>query len=506
MNKRSFSGTKLYKIFLIIFLVLLSILPRSIEVLNGNSIFLLDQGRDYLAVKNIVVNHKLTLIGSEVGGGMAGIQGIFHGPFHFYFLAIPFILFNGNPWGGTLLMFIFGLLTIGVGFIFGKRVFGTPIGGICMSLLIAISPPLIAQSRFVWNPHPSSFFILLALYFTYLLYKRQKRYFFLAAFFAGFIYNFETAIAAPISLTLLIYSVYLLKWSHIKHYFSLFGGFVMAYSPFFLFEFRHGFQGTKGIVSYLFLHTDNEKISFIANHLGSFSLNFIDTFPKQFLFPETFFLVLYILAFFYFVYKEKRLPMRRFSLFLLLLIGITFVLISFVRSYVFPYYFIHLNFVYIFIFSYVLISAYKQKRIKIWIVFAIFYLVFLATAVINIAQTFQKDYKDYGGMVKVKGKLDAIDYIYRDARNRSFGLFIFHPPVYTDPYDYLIWWYGGRKYNYIPRKEKEGTFYLLIEPDRSKPWSYRGWLETVIKTGKILYTKELPSGFIIQKRIANESL
>ena len=78
----------------------------------------------------------------------------------------------------------------------------------------------------------------------------------------------------------------------------------------------------------------------------------------------------------------------------------------------------------------------------------------------------------------------------------------FTPPVYTYAYDYLIWWYGNRNYNYIPHKEKKGIFYLLMEPDSSKPWSYKGWLETVIKTGTILETKELPSGFVVQKRYA----
>jgi hypothetical protein len=111
-----------------------------------------------------------------------------------------------------------------------------------------------------------------------------------------------------------------------------------------------------------------------------------------------------------------------------------------------------------------------------------------------------RDYSDYGGVSKIKGKIDAIDYIYKDAKGKPFGLFVFAPPVYTYPYDYLIWWYGGRKYNYSPYKQKKGDVYFLIEPDPSKPWSYKGWLETVIKNGTILKTVNLPSGFIIQER------
>ena len=82
----------------------------------------------------------------------------------------------------------------------------------------------------------------------------------------------------------------------------------------------------------------------------------------------------------------------------------------------------------------------------------------------------------------------------------NFNLLVFTPAVYTDAYGYLIFWHGGKKYGYIPGKEKTSTFYLLIEPDRSKPWSYKGWLETVIKTGNIIETTTLPTGLIVQKR------
>ena len=41
------------------------------------------------------------------------------------------------------------------------------------------------------------------------------------------------------------------------------------------------------------------------------------------------------------------------------------------------------------------------------------------------------DISDYGGTAKLKGKVDAIDYIYNDARGEQFGLFVFSPPVIT---------------------------------------------------------------------------
>ena len=132
------------------------------------------------------------------------------------------------------------------------------------------------------------------------------------------------------------------------------------------------------------------------------------------------------------------------------------------------------------------------------------YIIFFLSFVDKTIFFYKNDFNDSGGTHKIKGKINAIDYIYKDSKGKQFGLLIFTPPVYTYVYDYLIWWYGEKKYNYAPHKEKKGEFYLLIEVDPEKPWSYKGWLETVIKTGDVIYTKTLPSGFIIQKRVQNE--
>lgn len=492
--------TRIISVILSILLLFLSFVPRVIEVLNRNFIFLLDQGRDYMAVKNIVLNHKFTLIGSEVGSGMAGIQGVFHGPFYFYLLSIPFVLFDGDPYGGVILMFIFGILTIIAAFILGRKIFNSTIGGLIVALLVAVSPPLIAQSRFIWSPHPSSFFIVLALYFTYLFFEKKKQYFFLAALFTGFIYNFEIAIAAPMSIALVIYSAYVLKLKYFKNYFSLFAGFFLAYSPFILFQLRHEFQSLRGLINYL-LHLHNASTPYLSNHYYSFLLNFFDTFPKQSFVPTPLLYIIFIASIVFFMIQERDSKMRQFFVFLSVVIGMTFFMLSFLRNYVFPYYLIHLNFVYIFFLSYILISSFVKRQLTVQLLLSLLFFIFLASAMVHAVYTVRHDYSDYGGMSKIRGKIDAIRAIYNDAKGERFGLLTFAPPVYTYPYDYLVDWYARKEFHYVPHNEKRGVFYLLIEKDLAQPWTYKGWLETVIKTGEVIYTKELPSGFIIQKRI-----
>jgi hypothetical protein len=135
------------------------------------------------------------------------------------------------------------------------------------------------------------------------------------------------------------------------------------------------------------------------------------------------------------------------------------------------------------------------------IIVGLFFFLLLFGHIQQTIHFYQSDYHDYGGTNKIRGKIDAIRFIYQDAKGKPFNLLVFTPPVYTYPYDYLLWWYGQRTYGYMPGKDKKGTLYLLIDVDNTKPWSYVGWLETVIKSGKTVATWTLPSGFIVEKRI-----
>src|SRR5579871_1266589 len=100
-------------------LVFFSGLIRFVPLFQGNVPFLFDQGRDMLAVKQIVVGHKLTLIGP-----FTGLQGVFQGPLHYYLLAIPFIITKGNLFAEYGLMVVLSLIGIVLCYFIGKHISG----------------------------------------------------------------------------------------------------------------------------------------------------------------------------------------------------------------------------------------------------------------------------------------------------------------------------------------------------------------------------------------------
>jgi len=151
-------------------------------------------------------------------------------------------------------------------------------------------------------------------------------------------------------------------------------------------------------------------------------------------------------------------------------------------------------------FGYILYAAYVQKKKYIVYVLVGFLGLLSVLSITHGIKDFRNDYYDYGGISKMQGKKDAVDYIYKDAAGKPFGLFIFTPGVFTYPYDYAFSWYGAKKYGYLPTQSKDDLFYLLIEEDKYNEWAVKGWMDSVIREGEVSKTETLKSGFIVQKR------
>src|SRR3989338_6846681 len=117
-----------YPLPIIIFI--LGFLLRAQETLSNNFLFLIDQGRDMMAVKSIIFDHHLTLIGPYTS-----LQGVFQGPLYYYLLSIPTFLTNGNPWGGVLLMLLISLSVMIISFFWMKKLFDAKAAVITLFLL-----------------------------------------------------------------------------------------------------------------------------------------------------------------------------------------------------------------------------------------------------------------------------------------------------------------------------------------------------------------------------------
>lgn len=507
-------------IFLSIFL--LGLAMRSPELIAGNYLFGFDQGQNYIAATSIA-NGKFTLIGAEVGSGAAGVPGLFHGPGFYYVLALVIKLFGNDPYWGLVLMWVGGVVTMILAYLIAYKIFGK-YAALVVLFLVSTAPLIAPQSRFMWGPHLGTILILLVYYCFYKIPDKPNLYTPLAVFFSGLLYHFELAIAVPLVITTFIITIFPYRVLNLKVFIVSVFACCFAFAPAMLFEVRHDFMATRGVIK----HINNPSVvkeaspegdkkasvphsAFLKQHTDMFWFNFRDTFVFEsgLISQQYFVITLYAIAgcilLAFFTTKDKR--QRQFFIALYLVIPISYLVFVPLKNNIWHYYLIHLYFIHIFAvgFAWSIIVP-RIKRFPLFTLASLFLVFFLLSITKGTSRrlelNWQVDFHDYGGHAKILGKKHIIDRVYKDANGQPFSLHIFVPPVYTYAYDYLLSTYAMDKYGYIPSREKTGTGYLIIEIDGEKPWSYKGWLETVIVSGTPVWEEyDEKSDHVLQKRI-----
>lgn len=207
--------------------------------------FLGDQGRTMLVMRDFLEGGTIPLIGPST------LSGHNLGPVFYYLLAPGYI---GGPVGMSLLMVLYGVLAVFFLYEVSYLMFGKWPARLS-SLLWAVSPLIIYADRVIWEPNLVPFFSVL---FVYLLYKGHGRWHYgtwasLGAV-AGVLIQLHYPNVFFVGLTLLYFigSVVLRHQAVVRVckaglWWVL--GFVVAMSPFLIYEYTHGFENIGGIAS-----------------------------------------------------------------------------------------------------------------------------------------------------------------------------------------------------------------------------------------------------------------
>lgn len=490
------------KLFIFLAILAVAFFLRAQETIFNNYLFLMDIGRDMMAVKGIVYDHHLTLIGPPTSLG-----GVFQGPLWYYLLSIPTFVFKGDPWGSVALMLVISLATLVIAFFFMNKFYGF-LAGITTFLLIAISPEAVAAATYSWNPHPMWLLTTLYIFLLFMVVSGKQKFHLILWPTITLMFHFQTALAVFLFFATLLFFLILKFKSTIKRYLVfglLFSG--VFFIPQAVFDIRHDFLMTRSVISLvkgqdrgLSVTNEVKDKKFINFHKDQYINNFKSSFLSSgyIIYFPTIVAVVSLLVFI----KRRKDFSKNEVLFIKTTLSIAVIVYLISIFYPFPlryWYFTGFQMFYILPIGLILSKLWNFSLGKAAIV--LFVISITPFIFERINDLYIKNPNDIN-FAKIKSKKSAVDYIYKDAKGEKFGLLVFAPPVYTPNYDYVVWWYGRNKYQYIPHKEKRGTFYLLMEPDPYKPSSYKGWMETVIITGKTIKQVKLPSGLIVEKRQA----
>ncbi len=241
--------------------------------------FLGDEGRDLLAVLEIVRGHLVFL------GPRSSAADFYYGPIYFYLITPFLLLFNYDPVGPAVFIALIGIATVYLIYHVGKKMFNEP-AGLFAAGLYAVSPVIIAYSRSSWNPNPLPFVSLLSLYSLYLAIKKQSwKWFIFVGFLLGIAIQLQyLALFLDTIIVVYVLVAFLLtqKMQHflnlLKQYVFIGVGFIIGWAPFIAFEIKHGFPNMRTMLN-LILH--GNATTFYPTNMG-FTQNIVSVFFKLF--------------------------------------------------------------------------------------------------------------------------------------------------------------------------------------------------------------------------------
>ncbi|MDP3758594.1 MAG: hypothetical protein Q8Q86_02645, partial [Candidatus Daviesbacteria bacterium] len=272
------------------------------------------------------------------------------------------------------------------------------------------------------------------------------------------------------------------------------GSFILTLLPQVVFDLKHEFIMSKSVIRHL---SESSGTEFnIVSRFQEITLSFYNTFLATLMNHKIFTLTILILSlpllYGFFKEKKKETPV---------LVSVLFIFIPFLGYLILP---VNVNPWHLggeMAVSIILI-AYLFKQLLQGVFFnktfsAVLSILLIWYGVSNISNFFIKDFgRPNLDPSLYKNEISAIDYVYQKAKGQNFKVYTFMPSVYDYPYQYLFWWYGRKKYGFIPmdyayapnkpqyigskgkfegsKDNYGGLVFLIKEPNRGHDWK-SGW-------------------------------
>lgn len=476
---------KLNKTQVIILLILLiGVIYRLIISSNNNFIFNMDNARDMVDVREMVILQKPRLIGQTTS-----IEGLFYGPGWYYLLSIPFILSGGHPYASILLE-IFLWVVGGYFLLYLVNKFYGKLGVIGVAVFWIASNYILLGSQYALNPNPILFLTPVFIFALWKYLETEKIWFgILAWFLAGLFFHFEVAVGVFMPIILLLTIVLSKKWDLFKKTSFYLGVlvFLTTFIPQILFNFKHDSSLFKAILDYKSTsHGDIKTASTLrmVEVYHGFSNSLLPTFMNFEFFTK---LMTFLFPIILLIYL-KKFKKDNFTLITLLLFFVPLSGVVFLKLGLASWYFNEALVASIILVGFVFFVLQKVSSLG-KIISAVLVGMLLIFTIKNMTGYLAAARVGDNGNSVLKNELAVIDYTYQKANGKNFKVYVYLPSVIDYPYQYLYWWRGLKKYGFLPeeyaylpkkpeyiaQKEKfntgsnppdSGLVFLIKEPDQ----------------------------------------
>lgn len=428
-------------------------------------IFTGDQGWFFLSARDLIINHKIPLVGIT-----ASITWLYQGAIFTYFLA-PFLwLFKFNPLGGAVLTILFNLLAIGAIYKVGKNFFGEKVG-VLVALLFSTSPLIIIHSRTAYHTSLIPLFALLFFWFLYKLIKESGKNLIWVALLLAILFQLELSNAVLFFLVALVIWQFRVKITWRNLLWS-FGAFILGLTPFIIYDLTNGFRQTLGFSAWVIYrvvaffgvggeHTAN--FVGLGNNLKLFFSYFQKITFWGNVWAAALILIFTVANFLWLILKTKKEKLPIWLIFYWILIPLLGFLIHQAPG--------EAYFPLIFPVTVFLVALLFERLINFS--FLAGTLIFLGMISYNSYFLISKNYlmPQVGGPTLAE-RMVLSRFIIAKSGGKSYNLSIKGPGEIfensTKNYEYLTWWLGNP-----PTKEKANLKFIIYEPkEEIKPGNY----------------------------------
>ncbi len=467
-----------------IFTVLLSGIIRFLQTKDYNTAFTYDQSRDLLDIRAIGEFKDFAVLGPTTS-----INGLRLGPFYYYLNLPAYWMGKGNPqmlvyW--NILLFLFS----GV-FIFWYFKNKNMVLGFLISGFYLMAPQMFNLTRYFWNANMATY---LSVYFFITLWnfleKKDKKSIFWLGLSSALLTQFEAAFG----IVCLLFSVLIVIINKkIKYWKEFFIGVVPWFLPQILLEIKNKFQMTKLLLG-VFSGGNSilgEKIP-IATIVTSHFKTIRFFFEGQFIAPYGWGLGLLIVGLIFIGLNKKY--RKQGIYFISFLIFAYLFYITIYRHELKQWYLESLRVWYCFILGISLVSINKFKKIGVVLIGLLLIRNLWLTSVDQWQFVNKKQSDDPKNLANL---INNINWIYSQTNNEGFSAYNYVAEIYDFPHQYLYWWYGIKKYGYMPNH----VSYSLTEIPKYIRLQEEFYEKTKEDSGKIalIYeTKDLYVGWLNQ--------
>jgi len=484
------------EIIILFFITTVAFLLR-VYLLRTHLFFGPEQGRDFLVIRDIVENHKMTLIGSKTD-----IDGIFHGPFYYYLAAIPFALSEGNPFAVSLFLILLQSITVFPIFLLGFELTGSKRAGYLGAILYAVSFGAIAYARWLSNP-PLSIPLSVLFFLFFLRFVQGKKWFLMgvavvygllgqAEFINYYIYG------VIVFSLMFIYRRILLKADKKIIVVALIAGSTVSFFNIILFDIRHKFLITQSLLG-LLSGKSGYSLSFTTALFDN-----IRMFIQQYTYAtaassQIFGRILLVATIGVILHELKK---NKHIVLLIIWIIVPPLSLALLRHNVLEQLYVGLIAGYI-LSTVVIINWFFDRGHKLIGVGVISILLYVNLHAVfkNLPSNLDVFFQNPQPQAYYGDQLAIIDWVHEQSNGRPYSIQVYTIPYFwQDHWDYLFWYKRIKDQVKTENNTGQTITFVITQKDRSNPLFLNNWYDdTLVRFGKPV--RQFEAGeYIVEER------